>query len=199
LVIEEGYIKFKAQWTDKIPLEKSSIEVLNYFRQVMYDHQLIGAYKNGFGYGNISQRIKNSNQFIISGSKTGNVKALDETHYSAVTQVEVEKNTLYCKGATIASSESMSHAVIYKSLDWVNGVIHIHHLGLWKKLLHQIPTTDKSALYGSPEMAYAIQDLIKNTTLPQQKIFIMEGHEEGIFAFGGDLQEATNVILGYFS
>lgn len=199
MIIDEGYIKFNAQWTNKQPLPKSKIETLNHWRQVMYKRHLIGAYDNVLGYGNISQRIKDSNEFIITGSKTGIFPTLDKRHYSKVKTVEIDNNTLYCEGATIASSESMSHAVIYEALDWVNGVIHIHHFNLWKQLLHQVPTTNKSAPYGSPEMAYSIQDLIKNTNLPQQKIFVMEGHEEGIFAFGGDLQEATNIILHYFS
>ncbi len=197
--MDEGYIKFNAKWAKTPPLPKANIQNINHWRNVMYQHQLIGAYPNGIGYGNISERIGNTNQFIISGSKTGNYPTIDERHYALVSQVLVDLNTLECEGSILASSESMSHAAIYQTLDWVQGVIHIHHFELWKKLLHQAPTTDKSAPYGSPEMVYSILDLLENTNLAQQKIFVMEGHEEGIFVFDTDLEAATRHILKYFS
>jgi len=198
-MIDEGYIKYNAHWKKTLPLEASNIKNINLWRQKMYDHRLIGAYPNGIGYGNISQRIGKTNRFIISGSKTGNFSVINENHYSNVKQIDINANELYCEGPIVASSESMSHAVIYEALENVNGVIHIHHLELWKQLLHRIPTTDKSALYGSPEIARSIQYLIKTSNLPEQKIFVMEGHEEGIFVFGYDLEEAASIILSYFS
>lgn len=194
-MIDEGYIKFQADWTKTAPLHKVQIEELNHWRQEMYRLHLIGAYENGIGFGNISQRIENSPQFIISGSKTGNFKQLDESHYAVVTNVRIDENQLSCRGATIASSESMSHAVIYEYCDWVKGVIHIHNLALWQNLLYRVPTTAKGVPYGSPEMAYSIIDLLKTTDLQQQRIFVMEGHEEGVFTFGSSLEEAASVIL----
>ena len=161
--MDEGYIKFRANRRRTPPLSHSTISTLNYWRQVMYQHQLIGAYPNGIGYGNISQRWKNTNQFIISGSKTGNYKILNEQHYSKVTDFDIHKNTVFCEGAIIASSESMSHAVIYQYCPTVQGVIHVHHLELWRHLLFKVPTTASGATYGSPEMATSIIDLLKQT------------------------------------
>jgi ribulose-5-phosphate 4-epimerase/fuculose-1-phosphate aldolase len=115
---------------------------------------------------------------------------MDASHYALVTDVDIRHNTLYCRGPVVASSESMSHAVIYQELPWVGGVIHIHHLGLWERLLHRCPTTDATATYGSPEMADSIRALIRTTTLPEERLFVMEGHREGIFAFGADLPAA---------
>lgn len=196
-MIDEGYIKFRANWTPSAPIAQSKIEKLNHWRQAMYRLHLIGAYENGIGFGNISQRIDDSNQFYITGSKTGNFETLDASHFARVTQVNVEQNTLTCVGATIASSESMSHAVIYEHCGWVNGVIHIHNLALWQKLLYQLPTTPAAVTYGSPAMAYAIVDLLENTDATAQKIFLMAGHEEGIFVFGHNLAEAAAVIQSY--
>ena len=88
----------------------------------------------------------------------------------------------------------MSHAVIYQALPWVKAVMHVHHAEMWRRLLFKVPTTDALATYGSPEMAYSILDLIQHTDLAEQKIFVMEGHEEGIFSFGKDFQEAFEVI-----
>ncbi len=194
-MIDEGYIKFQANWTKTPPLEIAQIKKLNYWRQEMYRLNLIGAYNDGIGFGNISQRIKDSNQFIISGSKTGNFEILDESHYAIVNTVDIDKNELSCEGAVIASSESMSHAVIYEQCSWVNGVIHIHNFALWQKLLYKVPTTAKGISYGSPEMAYSIINLLQSTDLKTQRIFVMEGHKEGVFTFGESLENAAEVIM----
>ena len=196
---DEGYIKFQANWEKAPPLPAEKLLEINHWRGVMYRHGLIGAYPDGIGFGNISQRWGEGHQFVISGSATGNFPILAAEHYSLVSQVELGKNTLHCKGPIIASSESMSHAVIYRECPEVHGVIHIHHLGLWEKLLNQVPTTDSSASYGSPEMAFSIIRLLKKTDLRQQKIFVMEGHREGVFAFGGDLKESAQVVLAHLS
>ena len=192
--IDEGYIKFTPVWKRSAPLPEAVIEDLNKARQELYDCNLIGAYPNGIGFGNISQRIKGTTQFYISGSATGNYAKLTGAHYSKVRSFDLEKNSLTCSGPIVASSESMSHAVIYQVCDWVNAVIHVHHLEYWQKLLHQVPTTDRSATYGSPEMAFSIIDLLKTTNLPETKLFVMEGHREGIFAFGKNLEEAVRII-----
>ena len=67
--------------------------------------------------------------------------------------------------------------------------------GLWEFLLHKVPTTDAGAPYGSPEMARSIIRLLRETDLREQKIFVMEGHPEGIFSFGETLEAAAAVIF----
>lgn len=192
-MIDEGYIKFKINWDKTSPLVFSKINDLIYWRQQCFANNLIGAYPDGIGFGNISIRKGNSHQFYISGSATGNEKTLNNEHFSLVTKVDASNNELWCKGAIVASSESMSHAIIYEKLPWVNAVIHAHDLRMWQQLLHQVPTTAADAPYGSPEMVRSIAQLIDTTNLPEQKIFVMEGHEEGIFVFGKNLEEAFNV------
>ncbi|HHM20830.1 MAG TPA: class II aldolase/adducin family protein [Bacteroidetes bacterium] len=194
---DEGYIKFRAQWEEAPPLPAKRLAGLIHWRGVMYLHGLIGAYPDGTGFGNISARWNSEGQFVISGSATGRLPQTDHRHYSLVTSFDLDQNTLSCKGPVVASSESMSHAVIYQTCREVNAVVHVHHLALWEKLLHAVPTTDKGATYGTPEMARSIIFLLKNTNLREQKIFVMEGHREGIFTFGNDLQEATEKILSF--
>ncbi|GJM32378.1 MAG: hypothetical protein DHS20C18_13790 [Saprospiraceae bacterium] len=194
-MLDEGYIKFQPVWTPAEPLNWNILNELDHWRTVLYQHQLIGAYDNGIGFGNISQRWNAGHQFIISGSATGNIAKLNSQHYSLVERVEVDQNTLYCSGPILASSESMSHAVIYQECPWVNAVIHVHHLEYWKTLLHQIPTTPEQATYGTPDMAYAIIDLLQNDDLIKKKLFVMAGHEEGIFAFGESLETAASSLL----
>jgi len=195
---EEGYIKFNPQWKKTPPLSGDLMERLIDARQQLYRLNLIGAYPSGIGYGNISHRYelpKNSNAFLISGSATGNIALLDSRHFSLVTQVDIDRNKLHCQGPLIASSESMSHAVIYQECPAVQAVVHIHNLPMWQQLLHKIPTTDAKAAYGTPEMALSIVDLLKDTDLKQTGLFVMEGHEEGIFAFGDSLRKAVRIIL----
>src|SRR5690606_32510145 len=123
------------------------------------------------------------------------LQQVSSEHFTLVTKVNIAQNTVQCEGPIIASSETMSHAVIYRECPEVENVIHVHHAELWKKLLHKVPTTDASATYGSPEMAYSIIELLQKRDLRQQKIFVMQGHPEGIFVFGGSLKEATDILL----
>lgn len=192
--MDEGYIKFQAIWQKEPEYPKALFQDLIKWRQACYAEKWIGVYPEGIGFGNISCRIKNTDQFFISGSGTGQLPVLSAKDIAKVTAVDAPNNKLWCSGPILASSESMSHAVIYRLQPWVNGVIHIHDLLLWQKLLHKVPTTAATAPYGSPEMVASINDLIKETHLPQSKIFVMEGHPEGIFAFGSDLEEAFHVL-----
>lgn len=171
---------------------------LQHWRQRLYDQGLIGVYPDGVGFGNISHRYSDGDQFIITGSTTGRFPKLGPEHFTLVARVDPEQNTLWCTGPIIASSESMSHYVVYRELPWVNGVIHLHHLGLWERLLHRVPTTKAGITYGTPEMATSIVDLIHTTNLPERKLFVMAGHREGIFAFGADLAEAGEVLIDQY-
>jgi class II aldolase/adducin N-terminal domain-containing protein len=191
---DEGYIKFQCDWHQSLPFNTLEIAALNSWRQKLYTANLVGAYPDGIGFGNVSQRIE-GNQFYISGSKTGNFKILDHTHYSKVIDFDITKNWVACEGPAIASSESMSHAVIYEQVPEVNAVFHIHHLGLWQKVLYKIPTTEATAEYGSPEMANEIVRLLTETDVLNQKVFAMAGHREGLFSFGKTLEEAGTTIL----
>lgn len=193
--MDEGYIKFRADWLRQAPLENSTIVELNHWRDRLYQLGLLGAYPDGIGFGNISQRWNVQGQFIISGSTTGNFTQLGPEHYTLVTAVELDQNLLHCSGPIIASSESMSHAAVYLECDWVNAVFHVHHRTMWEQLLHKVPTTATGVTYGTPEMAYSIMQLLRDTDLPQQRIFVMEGHPEGIFSFGATLDQAGEVLL----
>ncbi len=197
-MFDEGYIKFDCNWKKTEALEKDLLRALNKWRDQLYDLKLIGAYENGIGYGNISERFE-GNQFIITGSATGNFPKLDASHYSKVIDFDLSNNSLTCEGPIKASSESLSHGVLYQLDSSINAVIHVHHLELWKRLLFKVPTTDKKVSYGTPQMANEIIRLYQNTNLPQQKIFVMAGHEEGIITFGKNLDDAGNTLLNYFN
>lgn len=195
-VTEEGYIKFECHFNKTKPILKSKINELNLYRQKLYDINLIGAYPNKVGFGNIS--IKDNNKIIISGSTTGNFKKLNEEHYSVVEKYDIHKNKLFCKGSIKASSESMTHAAIYECDKNINAVIHIHSLKMWNKYLDKLPTTSINATYGTPEIAFEIQRLFHQTDFKDKKIAILGGHKEGIIAFGKNLKEAYETIIKYY-
>jgi ribulose-5-phosphate 4-epimerase/fuculose-1-phosphate aldolase len=196
-MFDEGYIKFECNWQKSEAPDAELLTDLNTWRDKLYGLKLIGAYANGVGYGNISKRL-NGNQFIITGSATGNLRKLSPAHFAVVTDFDLSKNSLICRGTVKASSESLSHGVLYRLDSAIDAVIHVHHSGLWKKLLFKVPTTEKGIPYGTPEMAAEIARLYQQTSLPMQKILVTAGHEEGIFTFGKDLDEAGKILLNYF-
>ena len=190
---EEGVIKFNCTWIKEAPVNVELIKELNTWRDTLYKLKLLGVTKGGIGYGNISCRYKDN--FVISGSGTGKLKHLTNEHYATVIDYTVKENKLTAVGPVIASSESLTHAMIYKNQPAINAVFHVHHFALWKKLLNKVPTTHIDVAYGTPAMANEIVRLFKETDLASEKIFVMAGHEEGIVSFGKDVNEAGNILL----
>jgi L-ribulose-5-phosphate 4-epimerase len=191
---DEGVIKFNCEWSKSAPLDGKLIKDLNGWRNKLRRLDLIGVTEDGIGYGNISIRFR-KNQFIISGSGTGKFKTLTGEHYALVTDHNVETNSICSTGATIASSESLTHAMIYEHASDVHAVIHIHHLRIWKKLLETLPATAETIAYGTPEMANEIARLFDEQNLLQHRIFAMAGHYEGVVCFGKDLNRATELLM----
>jgi ribulose-5-phosphate 4-epimerase/fuculose-1-phosphate aldolase len=197
-MIEEGYTKYQCYWVNKSSISAEEIKELNYWRNKLYRLNLIGRYDNGIGFGNISIRETRSNLFIISGTQTGGMPLLTEQHYTKIIDFDWQKNCVTCVGLIAASSETLTHGVVYLANPEVNAVIHIHHPKLWQQLINRSPTTDKNCAYGTPEMAIEMLRLCQVPEAKQQKIIIMGGHEEGIITFGSSLDEAGNILLNYF-
>jgi hypothetical protein len=194
--MEEGYIKYHCQWNHTEPFTLTQLNELLQWRDFLYQHGLIGMYPDGIGFGNVSIRHK-ANQFFITGSATGHLSHIERQHISLVVNVDLPNNTLTCEGPIQASSESMSHAVIYQSIAAVNAVVHVHHKPTWDRWLHQLPTTSVSASYGTPQMAEEISKILHDQHFMSQKIIVMGGHEEGIMTFGTDLEEAVATLMKY--
>jgi L-ribulose-5-phosphate 4-epimerase len=192
--MDEGYIKFNCRWVKAAPLSQHRLTTINRLRDKLYSLGLIGIYPDGVGFGNISMRFR-GNTFIITGSATGALQKLDGRHYVLVNEYNLAQNSLVCIGPIQASSESLSHAAIYECSAATNFVIHVHQIGLWEKLIHNVPTTSPEVFYGTPEMAYEIKRLFKETPVEKEKILVMGGHREGVIAFGSSLEEAGEVLL----
>jgi len=193
---QEGYLKFDCHLTsEKIVIPSELFDPLNYWRDELWSKCLIGAYPDGIGYGNISIRVPNTDQFYISGTATGGIPELDQLHYPLVERCNPLLNAIWCRGLIRASAESMSHAAIYAASTEVGAVVHIHNLQLWEKYLDVLPTTDKTVEYGTPEMANEISKIMTLPETRDKKVFVMGGHKEGIIAFGKTVEEASLTIL----
>ncbi|MFA6171396.1 MAG: class II aldolase/adducin family protein [Patescibacteria group bacterium] len=192
---KDGYIKFDCRWKEARPIPAGRLKTINYWRKKLYALGMIGSDKKGIGFGNISQRIGRTDMFIITGSATGKFKKLNNKHYTRVTGYDFKKNSLNCQGPVRVSSESLSHAAVYKSNKNANCVIHIHNQKLWKKLKNRVPATSPKAAYGTPAMAREIEKLFKQTDVKDKNIFVMAGHRYGLVAFGPDAASAGKVII----
>jgi ribulose-5-phosphate 4-epimerase/fuculose-1-phosphate aldolase len=198
-MIDEGYIKYQCHWSKVDAIAQSDIEELNTWRQQLYQLGLIGEYDNGIGFGNLSIRVPQSKQLIISGTQTGGIAELTPQHYTKVVDYDWQQNYVTCQGLIQASSETLTHAAIYHALPKINAVVHVHHQQLWSQLLDRIPTTDPDCAYGTPEMAEEIIKLCQKSLTQKQRIIAMSGHESGILTFGHDLDRAGETLLKHFS
>jgi ribulose-5-phosphate 4-epimerase/fuculose-1-phosphate aldolase len=198
-MIDEGYIKYSCHWIKEKPINSQNLIQINLWRNRLYQLGLIGEYENGVGFGNLSIRVKNSIEFIITGTHTGNIDILSEEHFTRVTELNWDKNFVTCVGPIQASSESLTHGAIYVANSEVNAIIHVHNRKMWENLLNKIPTTNKNCPYGTPEMARELIRLSQENELKKLKILVMSGHEEGIISVGKDLDEAGNILLDYYN
>ena len=191
---ETGVIKFNCNWIKAQPISPDLLIALNVWRTRMHKLGFIGVNNEEIGYGNMSIRLS-GNQFIITGSATGKIKVLSNKHYTKVVNYDLDKNSLTAEGPILASSESLTHAVIYECDKNVNAIIHIHNSKMWNQLMNKVPTTNKDVEYGTPAMAMEMKRLYKETNLRNEEILVMAGHQDGIISFGKDLNEAGNQLL----
>jgi len=194
----EGVVKFNCHWNQSGPvISDDQFEIINYWREVLFNMDLIGAYENGVGFGNISIRIHGTNQFFITGSATGEIPELEPGHYVKVSSFNIEDNAVQCVGPLKASSESLTHAAIYLADPGANAVIHVHNIELWSKLIHKVPTTNPGMDYGTAGLAKDIARLFADSDVYEKRIIIMAGDRAGILTFGNDMDEAANVLMDY--
>ena len=195
-MIDEGYIKFESHWDKSGALSHPEIRSLTRWREPLYAAGLIGHYADiDTGYGNISTRIGETNQFIISGTQTGHVASPGAEHFAFVTDYDIASNAVHSTGAAEASSESMTHAAIYELDPKIRAVVHVHSEKLWLGLRGRVPTTDEQIDYGTPEMARELSRLFHKTEFSETGVAVMAGHHSGLVTTGRCLQEAAERVL----
>ncbi len=192
---DEGYIKYQYDWIEAPARGWHKIRALSEWRQLMFEAGLIGAYDGEIGFGNISIRDTPAKEFIITGATTGNLKNLGPEHFTRVIDYDFGANHLTCKGPIRASSESLTHAAVYEASRAINAVIHIHNADMWHKYKDVLPTTSPEIPYGTPDMAFEVNRLVRESVRPAKQLIIMGGHEEGVLAYGDSLGKAASVLL----
>jgi L-ribulose-5-phosphate 4-epimerase len=194
----EGVVKFNCHWSQSGPvISDEQYEIINYWREVLFNMDLIGAYENGIGFGNISMRLGPGNQFVITASATGEIPELEPGHYVKVNSFNIDDNAVQCIGPLKASSESLTHAAIYLSDPDINAVVHIHSIELWNELIYNVPTTNPSMDYGTIGLAKNILRIFKEPEVFEKRIIVMAGDRAGILTFGHDIDEAVGVLMQY--
>jgi ribulose-5-phosphate 4-epimerase/fuculose-1-phosphate aldolase len=193
-VSETGVVKFRCEQIPAALAEFPGFVELNACRRKLRELGMIGVDGNGIGYGNLSVRDRDSGSFYITGSGTGGLADLTPNDCARVVSFELETNWLRAEGAVSASSESLTHAVIYMADASARAVIHCHSPQLWTQLRATAPSTSPQIAYGTPEMARAVQRLFTTTDVKTRKVFAMAGHEDGVVAFGVDFNEALAAL-----
>jgi ribulose-5-phosphate 4-epimerase/fuculose-1-phosphate aldolase len=200
MLLDEGYIKYQARHKqiENFDFGAEFTEITNEListRDYLHTLGLIGVYDNGIGFGNCSFRTK-ENQFVITGSATGEIAKLKAKHLCFVNKLDIKNNIVYSVGEIQASSESMTHGAIYTADNCVNSVLHIHDRRAFDfmKLDKRYCFTAQNIPYGTPAMADAIMKEIRRLAAPQG-IIVMLGHDEGVISFGENISSALNEIM----
>ena len=192
--MDDGYTKYHCHHQLGAAPAHEFLAALDSLRTALFMAELVGKYKDGPGYGNVSLRNKGQS-FIISGTNTGAAPQLGACGYCLVTSWSPDNNGVECCGPLAASSEALTHGAIYEASGAVNCVAHIHSSSLFKKLLRrgEVPRTGAKALYGTPDMARSVMNLVKQQ--PQGGIIIMAGHEDGLIGYG----ESVLAVWGFIN
>jgi len=189
------YVKFTYQCVFPRIAPFGQLAELNKYRRKLRELNLIGVDSNGIGFGNLSVRDGATSNFYITGSATSALAELTVADCMRVVAYDFEQNWVGYEGSAVPSSESLTHAAIYKSEPTACAVIHCHDFALWATLLHRAPTTSQAAAYGTPQMANEIIRLFDVCDLRAGKIFVMAVHESGIVAFGENFGEAFDILI----
>ncbi|MDQ6960944.1 MAG: class II aldolase/adducin family protein [Mariprofundaceae bacterium] len=184
----DGVIKYELRHTLKEAPSFAGFAILEPLRARLFALGLIGE-KDGIGYGNLSMRHEESQQFFITATQTGKQAHLSLAHYSLISDYDVPLFRVCYQGIHQPSSEALSHAMIYAVHPEIQAVIHIHSAVLWQFMKDQnwLATT---AEYGTAAMATEISQLYQTNDPFLHNAFVMKGHEDGIMVFARTALEA---------
>lgn len=191
---QEGVTKFRVHHRQgALPggeaLEEAMARLVAW-RQILAAMGLIGqdpARYEGAGYGNVSLRWNEG--FVVSGTQTSGLAEIGAKDFAYVERVDLRANSVWSLGAVAPSSESMTHAALYRRASHIGAVLHVHSPLLWRD--PALARSPASVAYGTPEMAQSIATLVGNGT----SVLAMGGHLDGVVAFGASVEEAGRTLL----
>lgn len=194
MVEKEGVVKYSLDFTLKEISYEKEYQVLEECRERLYALGLIGAYCDGIGYGNISQRIDDTDKFLITATQTGDLNSLTSKEYSLVENIDFRSFKTTAIGMSRPSSECITHGAIYSLDKEINAVIHIHNEKLWNFMLENNLLSTNDTLYGTPEMVKDVIEIYKDIDVLSNNVFVMKGHFEGIVSFGKNIAQAEKSV-----
>ena len=190
----EGVIRFDLTHTKTPALPVEDTATLRAWFTILRQLELLGQDPGrylGYAYGNISTRTQGG--FVISCTQTSGKTALQQEDFALVTGFDTRSNRLVSEGPCPPSSEAMTHGAVYQALPRTGAVFHVHSPIIWRQARAlDLPETDPSIEYGTPEMAEAVMTLLQDNPA---RVFSMGGHEDGIVAWGGNAAEAGCRLL----
>jgi hypothetical protein len=192
----EGVVKYQLDWVKAAAPDRTELADLLRVRKILFDLGLIGwDEKEKVGYGNISVRRPGSDTFYVSGTQTSGIPDARADHFTEVTSWDFGRNFLHCAGPVAASSEALTHAMLYTLSPAIGAVIHVHHAAMWQRWMGKVPTTSEEVEYGTQAMAEEVRRLHASGALPEARILVMRGHQDGLISFGATPKEALEVLL----
>jgi ribulose-5-phosphate 4-epimerase/fuculose-1-phosphate aldolase len=205
---DEGVIKFQVEHRQLALSPRRYGELaakLIAWREILASTGLVGqdpVRYGGAGYGNVSARLgapaspRGARPFLITGTQTSGLARVGLEQLCVVRRYELGQNRAFSEGSTHPSSESLTHGAIYDLSPHIRAVLHAHAPVIWRRARAlRLPMTDASAAYGTTAIAYAAQQLYRESALPETRALAMGGHEDGVIVFGKTVQEAGNVLI----
>lgn len=195
----EGVIKYQLDFQSTPVRHYAKYAELNVWRSLLKKLELIGQDPrryDGLGFGNLSFRIEQSIQFVITGSQTGGLDHLTGNHYCTILAADPFNNLIKAEGAVRPSSEALTHASLYLADQNINAVVHAHSPHIWQQYeALGLPAIPETIQYGTPAMARAVMDLCQPSKHLPQALIVMLGHEDGIIAFGESITSASLAVI----
>jgi hypothetical protein len=151
----------------------------------------------GLGFGNLSSRDRQRpDEFVITASQTAATPALVDDDLVRITHSNPARFWVDAMGHQPPSSETLTHAVIYRADPAVGWVFHVHSPDIWQRAVDlALPATAEDVPYGSPAMAGAVADLLgRHPARPI--VFTTLGHQDGVFACGASAADTAGALLG---
>ena len=193
----EGVIRFRFEHRrEGLPDDLRQVAAeLGRWRGVLVGRGVVGQEPGrygGYGFGNLSARVGDG--FLITGSQTGHLAALDLAGFALVDSWHAVEHRLTSRGLVEPSSEALTHAALYDASPEIGAVFHVHSPALWaRRGTPGLPATAPDVDYGTPEMAAEVRRLCRFTPAPA--LLAMAGHEDGILAYGPDSTTTAHTLL----
>ncbi len=191
----EGVIRYQLRFRRSTPPTWEGYPTLNAWRRILFRLRLIGqdaGRYGGLGFGNVSERVAGG--FVISATQTGGFETLRPEHYCLVQQADPDANLIVASGVEPPSSEALTHAAVYQASSRVRVVLHGHCPEIWRQRDRLARAhTPATVEYGTPAMAKAVARWVKEQ--PNSDIIVMEGHPDGILAYGRSADEAGKLVV----